>query len=134
VDFKGKRVACIGTGGLREDEVRVSRSAQFVFCKPTGSSAIQTIPVVAAQDITSLTVFQRTPAYSVPAQNAKLTPEQVESQKAEFEEIKRLGQIQGFGAGTFPMSGRPFSEFPDMEDRERIMEKGWSEGGPGGFA
>jgi cation diffusion facilitator CzcD-associated flavoprotein CzcO/acetyl esterase/lipase len=46
VDFSGKRVAVIGTG----------------------SSAIQAIPLI-AQQADSLTVFQRTPAYSIPARN-----------------------------------------------------------------
>jgi cation diffusion facilitator CzcD-associated flavoprotein CzcO len=46
VDFTGKRVAVIGTG----------------------SSAIQSIPLIAAQ-AAELTVFQRTAAYSVPAYN-----------------------------------------------------------------
>ena len=44
VDFTGKRVAVIGTG----------------------SSAVQSIPLIAAQ-AAQLTVFQRTPAFSVPA-------------------------------------------------------------------
>ena len=46
VDFTGKRVAVIGTG----------------------SSAIQSIPLIAAE-ATSLTVFQRTPNFSIPAHN-----------------------------------------------------------------
>ncbi|HVT22120.1 MAG TPA: NAD(P)/FAD-dependent oxidoreductase, partial [Mycobacteriales bacterium] len=46
VDFTGKRVAVIGTG----------------------SSAIQAIPHI-ARDAAALTVFQRTPAYSIPARN-----------------------------------------------------------------
>src|SRR5579864_2334618 len=47
VDFSGLRVAVIGTG----------------------SSGIQSIPVIAAQ-ASHLTVFQRTPNYSIPARNA----------------------------------------------------------------
>ena len=52
VDFTGLRVGVIGTG----------------------SSAIQSIPII-AQQASALTVFQRTATYSVPAWNAKLTPE-----------------------------------------------------------
>ena len=52
VDFTGKRVAIIGTG----------------------SSAIQSIPVM-APEAAALTVFQRTPNYAVPAWNAPLDPE-----------------------------------------------------------
>ena len=40
----------------------------------TGSSAIQSIPII-AQQASALTVFQRTATYSVPAWNEKLTPE-----------------------------------------------------------
>ena len=52
VDFTGLRVGVIGTG----------------------SSAIQSIPII-AQQASALTVFQRTATYSVPAWNTKLTPE-----------------------------------------------------------
>jgi cyclohexanone monooxygenase len=51
VDVAGKRVAVIGTG----------------------SSGIQCIPLL-AQDAAHLTVFQRTPNYSVPAHNGQLDP------------------------------------------------------------
>ena len=54
VDFSGLRVGVIGTG----------------------SSAIQAIPVIAGQ-ASSLTVFQRTPNYSVPAHNQDLDPDYV---------------------------------------------------------
>ena len=47
----------------------------------TGSSAIQSIPII-AQKAKSLTVFQRTPNYSVPAWNEKLDPEYERSVKA----------------------------------------------------
>ncbi|HBY30859.1 MAG TPA: cyclohexanone monooxygenase, partial [Bradyrhizobium sp.] len=50
VDFSGLRVAVIGTG----------------------SSGVQTIPMV-AKAASRLTVFQRTPNYSVPARNAPLS-------------------------------------------------------------
>ena len=52
VDFSGKKVAIIGTG----------------------SSAVQAIPVIAAEAKT-LTVFQRTANYSIPAQNRPLSSE-----------------------------------------------------------
>ena len=52
VDFTGKRVAVIGTG----------------------SSAVQSIPIIAAQ-AKHLFVFQRTPNYAVPAHNAPLDPQ-----------------------------------------------------------
>src|SRR6202043_3704779 len=52
VDFKGKRVAVIGTG----------------------SSGIQAIPLIAAE-ASELTVFQRTPNFSIPARNGPASAE-----------------------------------------------------------
>jgi cation diffusion facilitator CzcD-associated flavoprotein CzcO/acetyl esterase/lipase len=52
VDFSGKRVAVIGTG----------------------SSGVQSIPVI-AESAGSLTVFQRTPNFSIPAHNGPVWPE-----------------------------------------------------------
>jgi cyclohexanone monooxygenase len=52
VDFTGKRVAVIGTG----------------------SSAIQSIPVIAAE-AAQVVVFQRTPNFSIPAHNRPIDPE-----------------------------------------------------------
>ena len=59
VDFSGLRVGVIGTG----------------------SSAIQSIPII-AQQAASLTVFQRTATWSVPARNESLTPEYLQAAKA----------------------------------------------------
>ena len=51
VDFTGKRVGVIGTG----------------------SSAVQSIPLI-AREAKSLVVFQRTPTYTVPARNSPIDP------------------------------------------------------------
>ncbi len=61
VDFAGKRVAVIGTG----------------------SSGIQAIPCI-AEAASQLTVFQRTPAFSVPARNAPLAADLVAQWKADY--------------------------------------------------
>jgi cation diffusion facilitator CzcD-associated flavoprotein CzcO len=60
VDFTGKRVGVIGTG----------------------SSAIQSIPLIAEQ-ADHLYVFQRTPNYSVPAHNQPLSAEEQARIKAD---------------------------------------------------
>src|SRR5437867_8889921 len=65
VDFTGQRVGVIGTG----------------------SSAIQSIPIIARQ-AASLIVFQRTPNFSVPARNAPLDPEFERSLKARYAEYR----------------------------------------------
>lgn len=66
VDFTGKRVAVIGTG----------------------SSGIQSIPIIADQ-ASQLTVFQRTPNFSVPARNAPLSPEERDFFRTNYTEIRR---------------------------------------------
>ena len=65
VDFSGLRVGVVGTG----------------------SSGIQSIPVIARQ-AAQLTVFQRTPNFSVPARNAPLTQAQQAELKARIREIR----------------------------------------------
>lgn len=60
VDFTGKRVAVIGTG----------------------SSGIQAIPLIAAE-AAQLTVFQRTPNFSIPAHNGPVPPDRVADLQAD---------------------------------------------------
>lgn len=72
VDFTGKRVAVIGTG----------------------SSAIQSIPLI-ARDAAQVTVFQRTPNFSLPALNAPLSDAEVDGFLAGFtayRDMLRSGQ------------------------------------------
>ena len=66
VDFTGQRVGLIGTG----------------------SSGIQTTPVVAAE-AAELVVFQRTPNFSIPARNGVADPEHVKAWKARYPEHRR---------------------------------------------
>lgn len=63
----------------------VDFTGQVVGVIGTGSSAIQAIPVIAAQ-AKHLYVFQRTPNYSVPAQNRPMTPEAEQDWHAHYAE------------------------------------------------
>jgi len=77
VDFSGLKVGAIGTG----------------------SSGIQAIPVIAEQ-AEHLTVFQRTPNFSVPAENRPLDNKWVERFKANYRQHRRFhktGLSSGFG-------------------------------------
>jgi len=65
IDFTGQRVAVVGTG----------------------SSAIQSIPLI-AREAAELFVFQRTPNYAVPAHNAPLDPDYVKKFKADYARIR----------------------------------------------
>jgi len=104
VDFAGRRVGVIGTG----------------------SSAIQSIPMIAAQ-AKHLTVFQRTPNYSIPAHNAPLRPEKVAAIKADYAGMRARAKRTPPGIdATF----NPASAMDDgAEQRRQAYEKRWAEGG-----
>lgn len=104
VDFTGLRVGVIGTG----------------------SSGIQSIPVI-AQQADHLTVFQRTANYSVPAGNAPLTDEERRAQKANYAERRRLSRLSGGGS---PFRPHPKGALEVGEDeRRRAYEERWNMGG-----
>ncbi|MCQ6279506.1 NAD(P)/FAD-dependent oxidoreductase [Bacillus sp. EB600] len=105
VDFKGKRVGIIGTG----------------------SSGVQAIPVI-AQEAGHLTVFQRTPQYSVPARNHPYDPDYVRKAKGNFSEIKQ--QIRA-SLGGLPIKPGDRSALEDSpEKRQKVYEEAWEKGGP----
>ena len=104
VDFRGKRVALVGTG----------------------STGIQATPVIAAE-AEHLTVFQRTANFSVPARNAPLTPEALRWIKDRYRGIRKHCRESAAG---FPYAGveRSAKEV-DPAEREAIYEQLWSDGG-----
>lgn len=104
VDFAGKRVGLIGTG----------------------STGIQATPVIAAE-ADHLTVFQRTPNYSVPARNAPLTPEETARVKAEYRAIREKAR-RSVGGYPFDPSNRSALE-DTPEARQALYEALWAEGG-----
>jgi len=104
VDFTGLRVGVIGTG----------------------SSAIQSIPLIAEQ-AKALTVFQRTATYSVPAYNAPLDPEQVRAVKADYPALRAKARSRPTGF-YFPFNTGPaLAAAPD--ERQRQYEEAWARGG-----
>ncbi|MFO0995289.1 MAG: NAD(P)/FAD-dependent oxidoreductase [Alphaproteobacteria bacterium] len=104
VDFTGRRVAVIGTG----------------------SSAIQTIPVV-AKEAKHLFVFQRTPNYTVPAHNMPLTPEYRKQIKAQYPELRQQAKAMPSGL-LYDLSSKSALEVTP-EERTREYEKRWAFGG-----
>jgi len=106
VDFTDKRVGLIGTG----------------------STGIQATPVIAAQ-AAHLTVFQRTPNYSVPARNFPLTPERSREIKANYGEIRRKAR-ESFGGFPYEPSDKSALEV-STEERQATYERLWAE--EGGF-
>jgi len=104
VDFSGQRVGLIGTG----------------------SSGIQATPVIASQ-AKHLTVFQRTPNYSVPAGNAPLTPERQREIKASYAEIWKLAHESDAGF-PFAPAQRLALDY-SQEERDAIYQDLWDKGG-----
>ena len=106
VDFTGKRVGIIGTG----------------------SSAVQAIPIIAAE-AKHLTVFQRTPNYSIPARNKALDPATVQEIKAVYPEFRadNLRMHAGFGSRVHHNDAPALSD--DAEDRETNYAARWQHGG-----
>ena len=74
-----------------------------------------------------LTSFQRTPQYSVPAGNRELSPEQVRAYRDNFDatwdQVRNSSVAMGFKESTI----ETFSV--SAEERERIFQDAWNEGG-----
>ena len=104
VDFTGQRVAVIGTG----------------------SSAIQSIPVIAEQ-AAQMFVFQRTPNYAVPAHNAPLDPAMVREIKADYAGFRARAKQTPTG-NLFEVGG-PSALAVSAEERECEYEARWAYGG-----
>jgi cyclohexanone monooxygenase len=104
----------------------VDFSGQHVGIIGTGSSAIQSIPIIAQQAAT-LTVFQRTATWSVPAWNEKLTPEYLQAVKADYPALRAKARARPTGF-YFLFNSKPALE-ASPEDRETQYEEAWTRGG-----
>ncbi|MTV17974.1 MULTISPECIES: NAD(P)/FAD-dependent oxidoreductase [Bradyrhizobium] len=104
VDFTGLRVGVIGTG----------------------SSAIQSIPII-AQQASALTVFQRTATWSVPAWNERLSAEYLKEAKAHYPELRAKARARPTGF-YFQFNAQPALQASEQE-REQLYEEAWQRGG-----
>ncbi|MEQ8719122.1 MAG: NAD(P)/FAD-dependent oxidoreductase [Acidimicrobiales bacterium] len=104
VDFSGKRVAVIGTG----------------------STGIQVIPEIAKQ-AEHLTVFQRTPNFSLPAQNRDLTGDEIEEFKADYRHFREEQRASAYGVPAPPPE--PSALAVAAEERNRKYQQAWDKGG-----
>ncbi len=103
VDFTGKRVGVIGTG----------------------SSGIQSIPIMARQ-AAQLTVFQRTPNFSIPARNGEIPAPKLEAiagRRAEYRHEAKWSR-GGVPAKPVELSALQVSE----EERRARYEEAWEAG------
>jgi cation diffusion facilitator CzcD-associated flavoprotein CzcO len=69
----------------------------------TGSSGVQLIPVLAGQ-AGQLTVFQRTPAFSVPARNRRLTDDEIRELKQGYRQRRAIARASPGGIARVPVS------------------------------
>jgi cyclohexanone monooxygenase len=105
VDFTGQRVGVIGTG----------------------SSAIQSVPIIAEQ-ASHLTVFQRTANFSIPARNASLSAEERQSWRADYAEIRRKAREETRNGIYTEVPDRGALDDGDNERRAKY-EARWRRGG-----
>ena len=104
VDFTGQRVGVIGTG----------------------SSGIQTIPMV-AKEAAQLLVFQRTPHFSMPARNRPLETDEERETKARYGEMRKAARESVAGVAGYPV---PTQSAFDVDEAQRraAYERHWNDG------
>ena len=103
VDFSGQRVGVIGTG----------------------SSAIQAIPVI-AQQAAHLSVFQRSPNFSVPAHNGKLDQDWVDAFKKNYREHRDFHK-RALSSGFGDLEIEPRDRTPQHESGHELSEAEFDE-------
>jgi cation diffusion facilitator CzcD-associated flavoprotein CzcO/acetyl esterase/lipase len=119
-DFKGD---IYFTGRWPHDEVKLAGKRVAVI--GTGSSAIQSIPVIAEQ-ASQLTVFQRTPNFALPAHNGPAPQDRatlLNSDRAAYREQARWS-LTGV---PYPQQTAVSWQLSEDERRERF-EKAWAAG------
>jgi cyclohexanone monooxygenase len=108
VSFTGRRVAVVGTG----------------------STGVQTIPIVAGE-AAELLVLQRTPKFVLPALNRELTGEELETVRANYATLRAESRRGDFG---MPFPALPYDlRTMSMAEREGLMEELFIRGALGGF-
>lgn len=105
VDFTGQRVAIIGTG----------------------SSAIQAIPEIAKQ-AAHLTVFQRTPNFSVPARNQPLSEKTVQWWKENYPGLRKTARETMRSGTIYDLPTKP-AIGTDPEEVRAELQARWDKGG-----
>ena len=105
VDFTGKRVGIIGTG----------------------SSAIQSIPHIAAQ-AAHLTVFQRTANFSVPAHNGPIDEAQAAEMSKNYTAVRKEAKATTGGILARALNDKSALDVSE-EERRREFQSRWDSGG-----
>src|ERR1700745_1319487 len=105
VDFSGLRVGVIGTG----------------------SSGVQSIPIIARQAKT-LYVFHPPATFTFPARNARRDPVKESGHKAQYPERRRAAFDTPFGIAGYPPPVKSALDLTE-EERRHAYEAKWAEGG-----
>jgi cyclohexanone monooxygenase len=121
-DFKGK---VYHTGHWPHEQIDFT--GQRVGVIGTGSSAIQSVPVIAEQ-ARHLTVFQRTANFSIPAHNAELTAEERDAFRRNYPEIRRFAREEARNGIYAELPDRGALDDGDNERRAKF-EARWDRGG-----
>ncbi|CAN5603944.1 NAD(P)/FAD-dependent oxidoreductase [soil metagenome] len=109
----------------------VSLAGKRVGIVGTGSSGVQAVPVI-AREAGSLTVFQRTATYTVPARNGPLDPAYVRKVKADYAGFRKRNRQMIGGAGADRLQPEKHSVFDiTPEQREQAFLARWQAGGMG---
>ncbi len=106
----------------------VDLSGQRVGIIGTGSSGMQMTPVVAAE-AAHLTVFQRTPNFSVPAANAAVSDDDDSAVKAHYKERREAARNSPSGLGFMPSKESALEA--TAEERRQRYEAAWKRMGFG---
>ncbi|MDG2333902.1 MAG: NAD(P)/FAD-dependent oxidoreductase [Myxococcota bacterium] len=102
LDYAGKRVGIIGAG----------------------ATTVQMVPA-AADDAESITVFQRTPNFILPAMQRPMTPEWEKEIKEHYDEIIAKCRNHVFGMAFDSPVGRNLVDTPP-EEIQRVFEENWN--------
>ncbi len=105
IDFTSKKVAIIGTG----------------------SSAVQSIPVI-AEEAKNLTVFQRSPNYTIPANNRPLTEKELSNAKSNYDQIREKAKYTRAGIGYNQFEERKLLDLSSEEIKKELSNR-WKIGG-----
>ena len=105
IDFTSKKVAIIGTG----------------------SSAVQSIPVI-AEEAKNLTVFQRSPNYTIPANNRPLTETELSNAKSNYDQIREKAKYTRAGIGYNQFEERKLLDLSSKEIKKELSNR-WKIGG-----
>ncbi|MFK8040913.1 flavin-containing monooxygenase [Congregibacter sp.] len=101
LQWKGKRIGIIGAG----------------------ATTVQMTPAM-AEDAKSVTVFQRTPNFILPAMQEDVTPEREKEIKDNYDEIVETCRRHSFGMAFNSPAGRNLMDTP-ADEVEKIFEENW---------